>query len=66
MGPPETLPGDFIAILCGGDVPFCIRAMEDVPHGHYKLVGDVYVHGLMDGEEVFPDSKEKTVQIHLH
>ncbi|CAE6995143.1 hypothetical protein P3342_000058 [Pyrenophora teres f. teres] len=66
MGPPGTVPGDHIAILCGGDVPFCIRVMEDAPSGHYTLVGDAYVHGMMDGEDVPVDWKESIIQVHLY
>ncbi|KAH6865642.1 heterokaryon incompatibility protein-domain-containing protein [Alternaria rosae] len=66
VGPPEMLPGDSIAILLGGNVPFCIRAVPDAPKGHYTLVGETYVHGLMDREGVPADWKEYVVKIHLH
>ncbi|KAJ5062687.1 heterokaryon incompatibility protein-domain-containing protein, partial [Bipolaris maydis] len=66
MGPPEMQPGDSIVILLGSTVPFCIRAMQDAPNGNYRLVGDAYVHGLMDGEGVPNDCEEKIVQIHIH
>jgi hypothetical protein len=65
MGPPEALPGDFIAILLGGHVPFCLRAVPNQHSGYYRLIGDTYVHGLMDGEGVPTDWKEHVVKIHL-
>jgi len=66
VGPPEMLPGDCIAILLGGNVPFCLRAVPDAPKGHYTLVGDTYVQGLMDGEGVPDNWKEHVVKINLH
>ncbi|RYO97939.1 hypothetical protein DL765_010984 [Monosporascus sp. GIB2] len=49
IGPPELYPGSRVAILCGGPVcyvlhPVCSRERR------FKLVGDAYVHGLMNGE----------------
>jgi len=35
-----------VCVLFGGKTPFCLR-----PWGHgYLLVGECYVHGLMNGE----------------
>jgi hypothetical protein len=65
MGPPEALPGDFIAILLGANVPFCLRADSDQHSGYYKFIGDTYVHGLMDGEGVPANWKEHAVKIYL-
>ena len=66
LGPPEMLPGDTIAILLGGSVPFCLRTVQDAPKDHYTLVGDTYVHDLMDGEGVPPNWEDHVVKIHLH
>jgi hypothetical protein len=63
LGPPEARPGDFIAILLGENVPFCLRADPDEHSGYYKLIGDTYVHGLMDGEGVPANWKEYIVKI---
>jgi hypothetical protein len=65
LGPPEARPGDFITILLGGNVPFCLRADPDQHSGYYRLIGDTYVHGLMDGEGVPANWKEQVVKIHL-
>jgi hypothetical protein len=40
--------GDIIAILVGGQLPFVLRKV----HSHYILIGEAYVHGIMDGEAV--------------
>lgn len=63
LGPPSLLPNDDIFVLLGGDTPFATR-----PHHSGQddiLVGDVYVHGLMDGEGVPDDWKDKVRKLHL-
>lgn len=50
MGPPTTQKGDQVWILRGGWVPFVLRPRSK--HGEYTLVGDAYVHGIMNGEAV--------------
>jgi hypothetical protein len=46
LGPKVMKVGDVVCVLFGGKMPFCLR-----PWGrHYLLVGECYVHGLMDGE----------------
>ena len=39
--------GDLVAIIMGADVPFVLRSTGV---GTYELVGDCYIHGVMDGE----------------
>ncbi|KAF2996303.1 Non-essential glycogen phosphorylase [Curvularia kusanoi] len=39
-------PGDSVGLFAGCRIPFVLRAFED----GYKLVGDTYMHGLMNGE----------------
>jgi hypothetical protein len=46
IGPSNTRPGDTIAVLGGGDVPYCVRKEGD----HWLLVGESCVEGLMKGE----------------
>lgn len=41
-------PGDVIALLLGGDVPFVLRPTDSPKH--YTLAADCYLHGFMDGE----------------
>ena len=48
LGPKVMQPGDVVCVLFGGKVPFCLRPLGD----RYLLVGECYVHGLMNGEAV--------------
>jgi hypothetical protein len=41
--------GDVISVLAGGRVPFVLRKCGE---NQYQLVGDAYIHGIMDGEAV--------------
>ena len=45
--PKRAAKGDGICVFLGGSVPFVIRRTDS---GHYSLVGEGYVHGLMDGK----------------
>ena len=52
IGPKETKIGDTIAAMVGGDVLYVLR---ENAHGEeikrqFQLVGEAYIHGLMDGE----------------
>ncbi|KAL5325717.1 hypothetical protein ACEPPN_006847 [Leptodophora sp. 'Broadleaf-Isolate-01'] len=46
LGPVPAKKGDMICVLYGCSVPVILRKVEK----HYILVGECYVHGLMDGE----------------
>ncbi|KAF2213482.1 hypothetical protein CERZMDRAFT_39207 [Cercospora zeae-maydis SCOH1-5] len=46
LGPRVMKSGDVICVLLGGKLPFCLRRCGD----RYLLVGECYVHGVMDGE----------------
>jgi len=57
LGPKEMEVGDEVAVLVGGHTPFILRRggekVIDTGVGSkqcYTLVGDTYVHGVMDGE----------------
>lgn len=63
MVPEESLPGDLICILFGGQTPFVLREVEDMSEALreesivaggdgkiYVLIGESYIHGIMDGE----------------
>lgn len=46
IGPPGMRSGDLICVFLGGNVPWVVRQ-----EGHnYKLIGECYVHGIMNGE----------------
>lgn len=52
--------GDVVAILGGSSVPIILRPVPTVPEGQspldmvdelsFQVVGDAYIHGVMDGE----------------
>lgn len=55
FAPLGTMTGDHICVLAGGKVPLITRADPDhdgAPSKRFtcRLLGDAYVHGLMDGE----------------
>ncbi|OJD36684.1 ankyrin and het domain-containing protein [Diplodia corticola] len=47
IGPQEVGEGDCLWIPLGADVPFVLREAED---GRLVVVGEAFVHGIMDGE----------------
>lgn len=47
IGPAEAEVEDLVCILGGLQVPLILRAVED----HFIIVGECYVHGIMDGEK---------------
>jgi hypothetical protein len=60
--PRNTKKGDVVCVLYGGQTPFILRPSESRP-GMYRLVGDGYVHGLMQGEAIKMDFKEQKFEI---
>lgn len=55
LAPDDTKTGDVICILSGGHVPFVLRPLDD---GMWRLVGECYIHGVMDGEAFEGQKKE--------
>jgi len=53
--PFATLSGDEVAIIAGLDAPFVIRPVGD---GNYRLIGECYIHGVMEGEIVLAEDYE--------
>jgi hypothetical protein len=52
--PDGTQPGDVVCIFFGAQTPFVLRASPKSnasPKG-YQLVGECYVHGIMEGEMI--------------
>ncbi|KAI1758537.1 hypothetical protein GGR53DRAFT_256343 [Hypoxylon sp. FL1150] len=58
LAPPDSVPGDRLALLQGGRVPVVLR--QDVDG--YRLIGEAYVHGAMYGE-MFDDQKAAKIRI---
>ncbi|GAP87254.1 hypothetical protein SAMD00023353_2701660 [Rosellinia necatrix] len=48
LGPRETAVGDTVIILQGHQAPILARS---APGRHWKVVGDSYIRGIMEGEE---------------
>ncbi|KAI0907564.1 hypothetical protein F4823DRAFT_641300 [Ustulina deusta] len=46
LGSVGIKPGDIVVVLLRGSVPFVLRKAH---RGSYYLIGDSYVHGIMDG-----------------
>ena len=61
IGPGHLQKGDHICIFWGAEVPYVLRERCDIVHtqkewfwqrdkGNFELLGECYVHGIMDGE----------------
>ncbi|KAF2251365.1 hypothetical protein BU26DRAFT_563307 [Trematosphaeria pertusa] len=63
LGPEHLVKGDHVAIVGGAKVPFVLRPYEMSGGGteSWKLVGECYIHGVMDGEWVERQDIDKTV-----
>lgn len=48
LGAAQTEVEDQVCVLFGGKTPFMLRKVS----GHFKLIGESYIHGIMDGEVV--------------
>jgi hypothetical protein len=48
--------GDVVVVLYGGRTPFLLRRKDD---GTWILVGECYVHGMMNGEVFDLDGVEE-------
>ncbi|KAE8381523.1 heterokaryon incompatibility protein-domain-containing protein [Aspergillus bertholletiae] len=60
--PPGTKQGDFICILYGCSVPVVIRRLSSASNQHcFKVIGEAYVHGKMDGEALVDCKSGKTL-----
>ena len=51
IGPVGMRRDDVVAVLFGSTTPFVVRRVDGMAK-RYKLVGECYVHGIMDGELV--------------
>jgi hypothetical protein len=59
LAPRYTKPGDLVCLIFGAEVPFVLR-----PDGlRYRLVGECYVHGMMDGEGLGLGEEDKWFDI---
>ncbi|OTB05566.1 hypothetical protein M426DRAFT_319828 [Hypoxylon sp. CI-4A] len=56
LGPAVMEEGDIVCVLFGGKMPFCLRPVGEQ---RYLLVGECYVHGLMEGEAMDMMTREQ-------
>ncbi|KAH9204255.1 heterokaryon incompatibility protein-domain-containing protein [Leptodontidium sp. 2 PMI_412] len=56
LGCPGIQAGDVVVVLYGCTVPYVMRPRRD---GSMEFVGDCYVHGLMNGEELLRDERNE-------
>jgi len=62
MAPPSTQPGDLIFLVFGRKGPCVLRPRKTGDgYDRYQLVGELYVHGIMDGEALDSAPKEETI-----
>jgi hypothetical protein len=62
VGPACLQPGDVVCIFYGAHVPYLNRPDRGQP-GRFTLVGDAYVHGIMDGEFMEINRKEEVFEL---
>ena len=51
------LEPDRVCVIPGGCTPFILRPVADGPD-HFRLVGECFIYGLMDGEAFDPSAKD--------
>lgn len=60
MGPSSLRAGDRVFVVPGVNTPLTMRRLDP---GHYQVVGEAYVHGIMHGEAVTRDVQ--TMEVNL-
>lgn len=65
IGPDYLEKGDQVWDLMGGEVPFVLKPtdLENTTRPCYKLVGESYVHGIMNGELWKARTPEKQMRV---
>ena len=65
--PSGAMPGDLLCLFFGASVPFVLRPRADcrdgASSGTYSLVGEAYIHGIMDGEALDSGSERDIFEI---
>ena len=60
LGPEDLRAGDLVVVMMVVDVPIILRANA---LGKYTVIGEGYVHGIMDGEAMEWDPVVETLVI---
>jgi hypothetical protein len=63
MAPHLAEQGDLLCFIFGSQVPFLLRHVEDSKEMRYRLVGECYIHGMMDGEAFNLGCEETYIEI---
>jgi hypothetical protein len=58
IGPDLCQADDIICVFHGARIPFIVRKCES---GEYRLIGEAYVHGIMDGEYIAENPRAETL-----
>jgi hypothetical protein len=61
IGPRETELGDLVFILLGADTPYILRRNSE--DEALRLIGEAYVHGVMDGEAMEVNPAIETIAL---
>ncbi|EGX89000.1 HET domain protein [Cordyceps militaris CM01] len=65
LGPETMEPGDAVTVLYGGRAPFLLRRRGPRSDDGWILIGECYVHGMMNGEALtIKGAVEETFIIH--
>lgn len=56
LGPESLQSGDHVVIVHGSTVPFILHRCDQ---DKFTLIGEAYVHGIMDGEGMKDDAEPK-------
>lgn len=62
VGPQCLQIGDKVCVLANGNVPFVLRSVGESEE-EWRLVGECYLHGIMDGEAVEKNEKNERIFI---
>ncbi|KAF8860222.1 hypothetical protein BDZ45DRAFT_649083 [Acephala macrosclerotiorum] len=71
LAPMAAFPGDVICILYGCSVPVLLRpqftssSISGATPDYWSVVGECYVHGIMDGEAVDPNGMDRDENFEL-
>jgi hypothetical protein len=63
MVPPGTEEGDSLVILYGLHTPFVLREVPGEGPKRFVMVGEAYVHGVMDGEAMMEERNPETFDL---
>ncbi|KAH7010715.1 heterokaryon incompatibility protein-domain-containing protein [Macrophomina phaseolina] len=61
LAPENAQKGDQIWVVNGGRMPLILRPLSGAQNDRFNLVGDSYVHGIMQGEYCRGESQERTI-----